>query len=205
MDYLLTTLLSYLLLYKYVAIAVIVFLAGLILPLPSNTLLLAAGAFASQGYMDTAGIFWVALVSNVIGDSAGYALTRFWGTRFITREHINRFKFVGKTEEFVRAHVRATILLTRFLGTPGSIVNFLCGLSGVRYRRFVLYDAIGNALDTGFFVIAGYYLGTFSENFSDIAQLAGWIVLVIVLIFLIVRLFIKKNGRDAPGRAIPAA
>jgi len=194
MDYLLTTLLSYLLLYKYAAIFVIVFLSGLILPLPSNTLLLASGAFASQGYMSAQGIFWAALVSNVIGDSLGYALTRFWGTRFITRERLGRFKAVARTEEFVRTHVRMTILITRFLGTPGSIVNFLCGLSGVAYRRFVLYDAIGNALDTGFFIIAGYYLGTFSENFSDIAELAGWISLVVVLIFLVLRLFWKKRG-----------
>ncbi len=77
MDYLLAALLSYLLLYKYVAVSVVSFLAGLILPLPSNALLLAAGAFASQGYISATAVFFFALVSNVLGDSLGYALTRF--------------------------------------------------------------------------------------------------------------------------------
>ena len=48
MDYILTTLLSYLLLYKYAAIFVVVLVSGFLLPLPSNTLLMAAGAFASS-------------------------------------------------------------------------------------------------------------------------------------------------------------
>jgi membrane protein DedA with SNARE-associated domain len=194
MDYLLTSLLSFVLLYKYVAIFVIVFLSGLILPLPSNTLLLAAGAFASQGYMSAGWVFAVALISNVLGDSLGWALTRFWGTRFVTREHIRRFKAVAKTEQFVREHVRMAIIVTRFIGTPGSIVNFLCGLSGVPYRRFVIYDIIGNATDTAFFVVLGYALGNFSENFSNIAQLTGWIVLVVLLIFTVVGVFWKRKN-----------
>ncbi len=192
MGYILATLLSYLLLYKYVAVAVIVFLSGLLLPLPSNTLLLAAGAFGSQGYLNVWTVFAVALVSNVLGDSLGYMLTRVWGTRVITREHIQRFKAVSKIEEFVRGHVRLTILATRFIGTPGVVVNFLCGLSGVPYCRFVLYDAIGNALDTGLFIASGYMLGTFSEDISDVASLLGWAVLVAFLIYVTWKSFIKK-------------
>ena len=193
MDYLLTTLLSYLLLYKYVAIFAIVFLSGFLLPLPENTLLLAAGAFASQGYMNAAIIFAVALVSNVLGDSLGWALTRFWGTRIITSERLKSYRSLAKVEGFVHEHLRLTITATRFLGIPGVIVNFLCGLSGVPYRRFVLYDAIGNALDVGLFIAIGYALGSFSEDFSSIASLTGWIILTVLLIFTVVGVFWKKK------------
>jgi len=192
-------LLSYLLLYKYATISVVVFLSGLILPLPSNTLLLAAGAFSSQGYMNVTTIFLVALVSNVLGDSLGYSLTRFWGTRIVTRARLERFSAVVKIERFVHKYARMTILVTRFLGTPGVVVNFLCGLLGVPFRRFVLYDAIGNALDIVFFLLAGYVLGVYSENFSDIAELAGWIVLVAALIFLVFKLFLKKEDPARPA------
>ena len=195
MDYILTTLLSYLLLYKYAAIFVVVLVSGFLLPLPSNTLLMAAGAFASQGYMSAAWVFIVALVSNVLGDCAGYAVTRIWGTRFVSRERLARFKWFTKIEDFVRTYSRLTILVTRFLGTPGSLVNFLCGLIPTPFGRFVLYDTIGNALDTALFLAAGYMLGTFSESFSDIATLVGWIVVILVVIFLIVKLFIRKKNK----------
>jgi len=198
MDYLLTSLLSFVLLYKYAAIFVIVFLSGLILPLPSNTLLLAAGAFASQGYMSAGWVFTVALISNVLGDSLGWALTRFWGTRFITSERLKRYSSLTKVEGFVHEHLRLTITATRFLGIPGVIVNFLCGLSGVPYRRFVFYDAIGNALDVGLFIAVGYALGSFSENFSSISSLTGWIILVALLIFVVVKAFWGRKKPASP-------
>lgn len=193
MDYLLATLLSYLLLYKYVAVSAVAFLAGLILPLPSNALLLATGAFASQGYISATAVFFFALVSSVLGDSLGYALTRFWGMRVITETRLKRFPAVARIEQFIRRHARPTILITRFFGTPGVIVNFLCGLLNVSFRRFVLYDIIGNALDVACFILIGYGLGVYTENYSDIAQLIGWIILVAVLIFLIFELFLNKN------------
>lgn len=198
MDYLLTSLLSFVLLYKYVAIFAVVFLSGLLLPLPENTLLMAAGAFASQGYMNAVIVFAVALVSNVLGDSLGWALTRFWGTRVITSERLKRYSSLTRVEGFVHEHLRLTIVATRFLGIPGVIVNFLCGLSGVPYRRFVLYDAIGNALDVALFVAIGYALGSFSEDFSSIASLTGWIILTVLLIFVVIKVFWKRKAAQPP-------
>jgi len=200
MSYLLTSLLSSLLVYKYVAISLVVFLAGLLVPLPSNTLLLAAGAFASQGYLNAPAVFLIALVSNVFGDSLGYSLTRFWGTRIITKARLDRFAAVEKIEQFVNRHVRLTILATRFIGTPGVIVNFLCGLAGVPYRRFLLYDVIGNALDTALFLVIGYILGVYSESYSYIADLVGGIVLVAALIYLIFKLFLRKDASASETR-----
>jgi membrane protein DedA with SNARE-associated domain len=194
MELLLTTLLSYLLLYKYVAVFVIVFLSGLLLPFPANTLMLAAGAFASQGYLSGSLALGVAVVANVLGDSLGYSLTRLWGTRLITEAHLKRFKTVDRVEKFVRQNTRLTIFVTRFFGSAGVAVNFLAGLSGVAYRRFVTYDILGNFVDLGCFVVAGYFLGVYSDNYSDIALLTGWIIFIAIAIFLIFRLFWRKSG-----------
>ena len=49
MSSILSPLLSFLLLYKYVGLLVFTFADAVILPLPGNTILLATGAFASQG------------------------------------------------------------------------------------------------------------------------------------------------------------
>ena len=193
MEYILTTLLSYLLLYKYIAIFAVVFFSGLLLPLPSNTLLMAAGAFASQGYLSLSGAFFTALIANVIGDSCSFALTRIWGTRIITSARLNRFAAIARIDRFVRDHARTTILVSRFLGTPAVIVNFICGLTEVPYARFVAYDIFGNALDTACFLLIGYSLGIYSENYSDIAELVGGIVLVAAMIWLIAFIFLKKD------------
>ena len=75
----LAALLSWLLLYKYIALFAIVYSAALLLPLPVNATLLAVGAFSSQGYFN----FWlslaIAVTANTLGDLTGYAITRHWG------------------------------------------------------------------------------------------------------------------------------
>jgi len=196
MDYLLTSLLSYLLLYKYVAVFAVVFLSGLLLPLPANTMLLAAGAFASQGYLSGTLVFLIALVANVLGDCLGYSLTRLWGTRIISETHLKKYKAVDRVEKFVRKNTRLTIFVTRFFGSAGVVVNFLSGLSGVKFRRFVTYDILGNAFDIGVFIFAGYFLGVYSENYSDIALLVGWIIFIVILIFFIFKLFLRKKASN---------
>ncbi len=198
MDYILSTLLSYLLIYKYFAVFVLIFVSGLLLPIPTNTLLLASGAFASQGFMDPIAVFFTGLVANVMGDSVGYALTRIWGTKIITKERIRRYKVTAWVETFVSKHTRLTIAATRFLGTPAVVVNFLCGLISTPYSRFLLYDAIGNTLDISFFIFAGYVLGYYSENFSDIAQLGGWIVFVLFLLAILAK-FVWSKRKEHKG------
>jgi membrane protein DedA with SNARE-associated domain len=195
MEFFLTSLLSYLLLYKYVAIFVIVFLSGLILPLPSNTMLLAAGAFASQGYLNIAAVFFSALIANVFGDVCGYLLTRVWGTGIVSYEKISRFAYVDRADRFVRNHEGLTIFVSRFLGALGVLVNFLSGLIKVPLWSFVFYDVMGNALDTAFFIGIGYGFGVYTENYSDLAQLAGSIVIIVAILSMLVKAYLKKGTK----------
>src|SRR5271154_1887490 len=98
----LSSLLSYVLLYRYVTIALVVYFSAIILPLPSNAMLLAVGAFASQGYFN----FWIALVTavvaNTLGDLTDYGITRKYGERVIRVLHLHQFKFYTQLQEELR-------------------------------------------------------------------------------------------------------
>jgi membrane-associated protein len=194
MDYFLSSLLSYLLLYKYAALFLIVFSAAIIIPWPENTLLLATGAFASQGYFSLTLSFFVALVANVLGDLVGYSLTRKWGYKVIKEHHIRKYRYVERLNQYVKDHAGMTILLTRFVGTIGPLVNFLAGLINVSIRKFLMFDVIGNILDVGLFLLAGYMLGTVWQSFSDIADTIGWIVLVVFCMNIIIKVFWKRRS-----------
>jgi membrane protein DedA with SNARE-associated domain len=84
----LALILSYLLLYKYLAIFILVFSAAVIIPWPVNTAILAVGAFSSQGYFN----FWISLAvaisANVSGDLFDYWLTRKYGQKAIKNFYI---------------------------------------------------------------------------------------------------------------------
>ena len=58
--------------YRYTTLFTLIFLSAVIVPLPANTVLLAVGAFITQGYFDFGWAAIVALIANVLGDSVGY-------------------------------------------------------------------------------------------------------------------------------------
>ncbi len=202
MSYFLGTLLSYVLLYKYYAIFVIILSGGIIVPWPENTLLFASGAFASQGYISFWAVFITALVANVLGDLIDYGLTYWWGYKVIKEHHIKKYWYVEKLNIYLRNHAGMTVFLTRFVGTVGPIVNFLSGLAGIPFKKFLAFDILGNAFDIGIFLCIGYALGNVWQNFSSITDTLGWILSGVAVLSIAVRIFWKKPSLPAADRQI---
>ncbi|MEI6479982.1 MAG: DedA family protein [bacterium] len=195
MAYFLNPLISLLLSYKYITLFLIIFSGGIIVPWPENTLLLATGAFASQGYLNLAISFIVALTANILGDSIGYYLTKRWGYKIIKESKIKKYKYVKQAEKYLLDHSGITIFISRFVGAIGQLVNFMSGLIGISFRHFILFDIIGNALEIGIFMVAGYLLGNTWRNFLGITDIVGWILLAFFLINILINFFrkIKKT------------
>ena len=170
-------LLSWLLLYKYTLLFGVFFLSALARPLPGNTLLFATGAFASQGYMSYWVALLVALVGNVLGDVAGYALAAYYGDDVIRRLHIKR-TYLAAVERYVANHPRVTIVLSRFGGSLDPVVNVLCGLGEVSIQTFIVFDIIGNLASLLMVLTAGYYFGDYWQTFSSFVSIIGWIAFV---------------------------
>lgn len=194
MAYILGLILSYLLLYKYWVLITVIYFSGLILPLPMNTMLVATGAFASQGYFDIYLSFIVSEVANVLGDYTGYFITRYWNKDIILKLKLDHVSYFRRLEIFLKNHSRLTITLTRFLGTPGFIVNLMAGLAPIPPARFIAYDILGNALDIGFFLAFGYIAGAVWENYSDILGTVGWIVLLVLVIIIVA--WLLRTGKE---------
>ena len=76
MSAIVTAVLSFLLLYKYIALFVIAFFLAVGIPLPVAIVLLASGGFASLGYFDFTTTFLVALSAAVLGDVFDYYLAK---------------------------------------------------------------------------------------------------------------------------------
>jgi membrane protein DedA with SNARE-associated domain len=182
MNAALGTFLSFLLLYKYIALFAFIFCSAVILPLPDNSILLATGAFASQGYFG----FWtslcVALVANVAGDLVGYLLARHWGRAALNRLNIRIPSYINRLDGYVRRYPRRSIFLTRFVGTADSVVNVLSGFTGVPFATFLLWDALGNFVSLFYILYLGYLFGAYWSNVSGILSIAGFILFGVVFL-----------------------
>ena len=191
----LSTTLSYLLLYNYVAIFAITYLASLLIPLPSDTALLASGAFAGQGYLNIYLVLFVALVGSVLGDLTGFIVARRYGREFLMkiglRKMIMSKKFTN-LEKFIADNSGPTIFITRFIGQIGPLVNILSGLSEMPFRKFLLYEVLGTSADVLSLGIAGYFLGSAWQNLTEVIEFAGIGLVVIIIGFVFSRIYFRK-------------
>jgi membrane protein DedA with SNARE-associated domain len=203
MDYLIFfgLLFSYLLLYKYVALFVFILLAGIGLPIPSSTLLLAVGAFSSQGYFNLPLSLAIALIANILGDLFDYFLMRKYGPAILRKNYHKRFSFIVKLEkyikyldEYIKNHQRTAIFITRFLGSASTVVNFLSGLTPVPFKTFILYDALGNFLSITFIVFLGFFISESWQSVAGIIGITSTIISVLVLLILAI-IVIKKFSK----------
>jgi len=184
----LSLLLSYLLLYKYVTLALVVYCGAALLPLPSNAMLLAVGAFSSQGYFN----FWLSLAicvtANTLGDLTGYAITRHYGERVIKKLKIDKIRFYHQLQEELRVDAIVTVFITRFAGWLGTATNFLAGLVKVPLGTFLLFDILGNFIEPGIALALGRIVGDYWNNFSGIFELITGVFAVGTIIFILIRI-----------------
>lgn len=179
-------LLSYLLLYKYLVLFLVVAGASFGFPIPATALVIAAGAFIAQGYFDFAGVAICVFFASLAGDFSGYFVSRRFGRDVFARIGLGkvlrsaRFRSVEST--FAK-HAAMSVFLTRFLATglgPGT--NILAGLAKTPYWQFFSYAIAGEFLYVFLFLGLGYAFGDQWEAISAIAQDAGAIIMLSVIL-----------------------
>jgi membrane protein DedA with SNARE-associated domain len=188
MDSLLTPPLSYLLLYRYATLAFVVYIGAVGAPLPVNEMLLALGAFASQGYFSFWGSLAIAVVANCLGDFTGYAITRKYGDWILRILHIRKARFFIHLEEELRSDAAITVFTTRFAGSLSSITNLLAGLVKVPFMTFALYDLIANIIEPAVALGIGYIVGNYWNDFSNFFTIVAGIVAVAIIMFVLFRI-----------------
>lgn len=156
-------------------------------PLPGSLMLLAAGSFVEQGDMSLWPVLALSAVGAILGDNVGYALGRFGGSR-LTRG-ISRFiggeDRLRAAEDWLKRREGAGIFLSRWLFTPlAPFVNITCGVTNYPWRRFLLYDVLGEALWVVLYVLLGKLFSDRVQAMSDMVGDFMW--MIIGLIFVIV-------------------
>ena len=150
---------SYLVIFLAAALESAAFLGLLI---PGESIMLASGFFAHQGLLELDAVIVVGIIGAILGDNIGYQLGSHLGREWLLR-HGTRFglkpKRLDKAEAFFARHGAKAVFFGRFVGFARALVPFLAGASRMRYRQFIVYNAIGAVLWTLACVLLGYFLG----------------------------------------------
>jgi membrane-associated protein len=184
--------------------ALTLFLGALGFPLPGSLMVIAVGSFSQQGYFSSMQMAAVGLAGALLGDALSFGLGNY-GKDWVRKKFGNSSAWASAQDSFERRAWLA-ILLTRFLITALAIpTNLIAGGSGYEFRRFMLYDFLGETLWIILYGGLGYAFGSQWEAANEfISNFSGALLGLVVLgagIWLARNWLIenKENKQAVPG------
>jgi membrane protein DedA with SNARE-associated domain len=177
--------LSALILYGYPALALVLLLGAIGLPLPTGLSTALAGSLVAQGHMSWLLAGSIAVAASVAGDSVGYGLGRLLSGAVLERQG----RWIGFTparqEQAARliAHWGAMgIILSRtLLSSVSPAFNLVAGAGRFRPLAFVALALLGRGIWTGAYLGAGYLLeGNLEAANRFLGNLSGFLIALAV-------------------------
>jgi membrane protein DedA with SNARE-associated domain len=153
-------------------------------PIPAMPLLLAAGALAGAGQLNFFASLLFAVLGALTSDSVWFQLGRHKGIKILQllcRISLEPDSCVRRTEGIFSKQGARSLLLAKFLPGLGLVTPPLAGIFRMRFRRFLLFDAIGSALWAGAFLGVGYvFSGEIERVAARLASLGGWLLVLMI-------------------------
>ena len=178
-------------------VGLILLLGALGLPVSGSVVIIAAGAFSQQGFLDWAQTSALALAGTVIGDTLSYGMGYF-AKNWIDRRFGSLPAWISARNSFNKQGGLA-IFLTRWLITAVAVpTNLIAAGSGYKFSRFMLYDIIGEALWILIYGGLGYAFGSQWEIVSEfLSNFGGLILGLVVFGFGIQRIIVWQRQTKA--------
>ncbi len=165
------------------AVFLLVVLESLGLPLPGETVLVAAAVFAGRSNaVSIWEIIALATAGTIVGGGAGFWIGRQYGLRLLVRygARIGLDEPRLKLGQYLFQRFGGPIVFFgRFVAFLRAFAAVLAGANNLAPARFFVFNAAGGLLWATIFGLGGYMLG---ENFHKVAGPVGLSILVVVAV-----------------------
>lgn len=184
--------------YGYVAVALLVTLEGFGLPLPGETAVVTAAAFAARGSLNIVGVAIAATIGAVLGGSGGYWVGRIGGRGLLVRHgHLIRLDAdrLARTEKYFEHHGAKTVFFARFVALLRIFGSLMAGVAHMPFPTFTLVNFAGGLLWAVTFSAVGFMFG---KNLSKLDNYLGEISIVLLVLVVggvLVYRWREKNSR----------
>src|SRR4051812_1905171 len=132
--------------YGYFAVLLLVGLESLGLPLPGETALLTASAYAASGHLSIKGVIAAAALGAALGDAAAYWIGRTGGLAPV-RRYGRLFRVddtrLERAQRFFKENGGKTVFFGRFVSLLRILAALLAGVTGMSYARFTFFNVTG--------------------------------------------------------------
>jgi membrane protein DedA with SNARE-associated domain len=148
--------------YGYLAVGGFIMLEDFGVPVPGETILIAAAVYAGAGRLNIVAVGLIAVLAAMVGDNIGYAVGFFGGRALVLRWG----RYVGLTsgrldraEGFFARYGGAVVAGARFLEGLRQANGIVAGTVRMPWLRFAAFNALGAALWVSVWASVGYLAG----------------------------------------------
>ena len=188
--------------YGYLILFLLVGLESLGIPLPGETALIIAAAFAASGHMSIHLVIATAAAAAILGDNGGYWIGRKGGLAFVRRYgcfvHLDEAK-IGRAHDFFQRHGPKTVFIGRFIALLRTWAAVLAGVGEMKYSTFMLFNITGGIAWAIIFGTLGHAFGRNLPKLEHFLREVSFVVTLLVV--LAVSLIIGAHWiRKRPGQ-----
>jgi membrane protein DedA with SNARE-associated domain len=189
--------------YGYWAVMIVVALESFGVPLPGETVLLAAAIYCGTTHeLDVTLVIAAASVGAAVGGSGGYWLGRQFGYELLLRYgryiHLDQTKMKLGMYLFLR-HGGTVVFFGRFVAFLRAFASLLAGINQMQWGRFSIFNATGAVAWATVFGLGGYFFG---KEAHRLLSVVGLIILVIVVALCVIGFVIFRRNH---ARLVAAA
>lgn len=186
--------------YGYFAVAFFLFFEDFGVPLPGETMLIAASLYAGAGHLNVFLVGLIGFAAAVLGDNVGYLIGRWGGRKLI--ERWGKYLFLtperlDRAEKFFNDHGGKIVVAARFVEGLRQANGLIAGTIEMHWAKFVVCNALGAALWVGVWTSLGYVAG---DNVETVSRYFTYVAIGLAVIVLLV-LWRHLHRRQAKRRA----
>jgi membrane protein DedA with SNARE-associated domain len=152
--------------YGYLALVISIFLEGLGIPMPGQSMMIAASIISSEHVMNLSLVMIVSWLSCFFGNTCGYLIGYYFEGRLDKKGYISGPK-MQKLQSSIQRYGPACLVVSRFVEGMKQFMPLACGIAKMPRKEFLL----GNALATTIWVAVFSLLTNFAfEHLSVLSQ-----------------------------------
>ena len=138
----------------------------------------------------------VVVVCAIVGDSVGFEVGKRAGPWLLERRPLKGNAGVRRTMGMLEHYGGPAVFLGRFVAFARAMIPGLAGMSGLRYRVFLFYNALGGLIWGVGYTLLGYIVGvSFERILSEVGLWSLAVVGVVVVVAVVVRTVLKRRER----------
>jgi membrane protein DedA with SNARE-associated domain len=183
----------------YTLVGVLVFAEAALLVgffLPGETAAVVGGVLAGAGSVNLEAMMTVVVFSAILGDSVGYLVGQTAGPWLLERRPLRGRAAVQRTKDLLERRGGPAVFIGRFVTFARAVIPGLAGMSGLRYRTFLLYNAAGGVIWGVGYTLLGYVVGvSFERILKEVGYWSLAVVGVVVVAAVGVRMVLKRRER----------